>query len=390
MLLVSLLVAFLRLLTACGIAGATSPLTPPAPAPLPLLPGVKFITRVFEGGVGGCVMYRTPSLLNVGGGTLLAFTQCRQVSHGDASPQELHMKRSDDDGRTWGRATVLPFARDPAHNSLHRAQTVWDAKSQTVFLFDDALPYPTTKHNTTNGGCIVRVWKSLDLGKHWTSVENLTSAGDRGSGLATGIQLSSGKLLVGQRAGCNSHKSSAGAHALWSVDGGISWLAGSPTVPGVNENQIALLSNGSLLMNARTSSKDRLSLVSTDEGRSWGEPRVVRELSGNATCEGSLIAYSEHTPDVVGSKTAALYFSHPAAATRERLTIRRSRDDGDTWPRSSADELLVHEGSSAYSCLGSTSKGELAVLWEADGKDLTFATTDHFSDSRIGDHGRNY
>ena len=65
-------------------------------------------------------MYRTPSLLNVGNGVLLAFTQCRQVSHGDASPQEIHMKTSDDNGRSWGPASVLPFSADPLHNSLHR------------------------------------------------------------------------------------------------------------------------------------------------------------------------------------------------------------------------------------------------------------------------------
>ena len=133
-------------------------------------------------------------------------------------------------------------------------------------------------------------------------------------------------------------------------------------------------------MNARTGSTDRLSLLSTDEGRSWAEPRVVRELSGNASCEGSLIAYRPNKPDAAsGSASAALFFSHPAAATRERLTIRRSRDDGDSWPAGAADVLLIHEGGSAYSCLGSTSKGELAVLWEADGKDLAFAATDYFS-----------
>jgi hypothetical protein len=160
-----------------------------------------------------------------------------------------------------------------------------------------------------------------------------------------------------------------GAHALWSIDGGASWVAGSPTLPNVNENQLAPLSNGSLLMNARTDSKDRLSLLSTDEGKSWSAPRVVPELSGNATCEGSLFSH--------GGK---LFFSHPQAPTRERLTIRASRDDGDSWAAAGgAGELLVHAGGSAYSSLGSTSKGELAVLWEADGTDLAFAATSHFT-----------
>lgn len=103
-----------------------------------------------------------------------------------------------------------------------------------------------------------------------------------------------------------------------------------------------------------------------DEGQSWAAPRVVSELSGNATCEGSLLAH--------GRK---LFFSHPQASTRERLTIRSSAD-GNHWPGGTG-ELLVHAGGSAYSSLGSTSKGELAVLWEADGKDLAFATTSHFN-----------
>ena len=88
------------------------------------------------------------------------------------------------------------------------------------------------------------------------------------------------------------------------------------------------------------------------------------ELSGNATCEGSIFSYS-----------GDLFFSHPQAKSRERMTIRVSRTNGDSW---SDDQLLVHEGPSAYSCLGSTAKGELAVLWECDGKDLCLATTTFF------------
>ena len=86
---------------------------------------------------------------------------------------------------------------------------------------------------------------------------------------------------------------------------------------------------------------------------------------GTATCEGSIFAYS-----------GDLFFSHPQAKSRERMTIRVSRTNGDSW--SSDDQLLVHEGPSAYSCLGSTAKGELAVLWECDGKDLCLATTTFF------------
>ena len=244
-----------------------SPPTPAPAGPPKLLPGVAFITKVFIGGTDGCVMYRTPSLLNVGNGVLLAFTQCRQVSHGDASPQEIHMKTSDDNGRSWGPTSVLPFSADPLHNSLHRAQTIFDSTTGAVFIFDDALAYPTTKHNNSHP-CTISIWRTDDLGKHWRSVRNMSEPGYTGSGLATGVQLPSGKLVLAARAGCNSHKSDAGAHALWSDDNGGTWVAGKPTQPNVNECQLAPLMNGSLIMNARTGSTDRLSLLSTDEGQS--------------------------------------------------------------------------------------------------------------------------
>jgi hypothetical protein len=40
---------------------------------------------------------------------------------------------------------------------------------------------------------------------------------------------------------------------------------------------------------------------------------------------------------------------------------------------------LVHAGPSAYSSLGTTARGELAVLWEMDDDDLGFATTTLFN-----------
>lgn len=344
--------------------------TPPAPAPLP--PNLTSSTRVFTGGTLGCVMYRTPSLVLAPSGEILAFSQCRQSSHGDRSPMEIRLRRSADHGRSWSNESTLPFARDPGMSSLHRAQTVLDHTTGAIFLFDDPNSYPTA----SGQNCSVHIWRTDDLGRTWRSVTNTTEASALGSGLTNGVQLSSGKLVVPHRNGCNAAKAD-GAHALWSTDHGATWEPGEstrPTATGgtVNECALAPLANGSLLMMARSqgaAKENRIATISNDEGRTWSVPRVEPELAGFATCEGSLLA---HRGD--------LFFSHPQdpAGTRSMLTIRTSRDNGDSWPSDAEHSLLVHAGPSAYSALGETALGELAVLWEADGKDLMFATTKYF------------
>ena len=363
------------------VSNCSTPVLPPAcstpvsptPAP-PLPPGLTSMTRVFAGGgTTGCVMYRTPSLVLAPSGELLAFSQCRQASHGDRSPMELRVRHSTDHGRTWSNESTLPFARDPGLSSLHRAQTVLDKSTGAIFLFDDPNHYPTSVAQN----CSVHVWRTDDLGRSWRSVENTSEASALGSGLTNGVQLGNGKLVVPHRNGCNAVKAD-GAHALWSTDHGETWTAGESTPStaagaSVNECALAPLANGSLLMVARSgdggAAANRVSTVSDDEGATWRVPRVEHLLGGFATCEGSLLS---HRGD--------LFFSHPQdpAGTRSMLTIRASRDNGDSWPVDSDHSLLVYAGPSAYSALGETALGELAVLWEADDKDLLFATTKKF------------
>ena len=378
------------------------PACPPAPGPAPrppLLPGLTSVSVVFTGGTGGCVMYRTPSFVLLKSGKIVAFTQCRLASHGDDTPQEIHMKTSVDDGRTWSASTTLEFAADPLHNSLHRAQTVYDATTGAIFLFDNPHPVKedgeelqtekTEKEATRRSAadppdCSIHIWRSDDEGVSWRSVANTTDPSQTGSGLTVGVQLPSGKLVVPHRNGCNAH-SANGAHALWSNDHGATWAAGAgipPTAEGAyaaNECNLAPLANGSLLMIARSETKElphnRISSVSDDEGRTWSRARIEPTLAGFATCEGSL--FSHAFPSGGAGAAAALFYSHPQAISgnRSHLTIRRSQTNGDDWPNTAEDTLLIHAGPSAYSCLGRTAKGELAVLWEADGKDLAFATT---------------
>eukprot|EP00937_MAST-01D_sp_MAST-1D-sp2_P004129 g4129.t1 len=374
------------------VANCSGPVLPPAcppapaPAPTPLPAGLSSLSRVFVGGTGGCVKYRTPSLVLLKGGSILAFTQCRQVGTGDTSPMEIHMKRSDDHGRSWSGPTTLPFSADPAHDHLGRAQTAYDARSGAVFLFDDPNQYPTVK----DAVCSVHIWRSDDEGKSWHSVRNTTAPAELGSGLAAGVQLPNGRMVLAQRNGCNAHKAD-GAHALFSDDHGETWAAGQSTVATAagdtaNECQLAPLRNGSLLMIARNQAaqqRNRVAALSHDQGATWSALRVVHDLAGHATCEGSLHAPNggsgngngNGNGNGSGNGSGTLYYSQPQGdgGARSRLTIRRSRDGGASWPE--ADSLVVHEGLSAYSCLGETALGELAVLWEADGADLMFATT---------------
>jgi len=54
---------------------------------------------------------------------------------------------------------------------------------------------------------------------------------------------------------------------------------------------------------------------------------------------------------------------------RVRITIQAGKDNGKSW----SHELLIDEGPSAYSSLGRTTDGQIALLRDKD-KDIVFAT----------------
>ena len=57
-------------------------------------------------------------------------------------------------------------------------------------------------------------------------------------------------------------------------------------------------------------------------------------------------------------------FSNPASRSgRERMTLRFSFDDGETWPITK----LLDPGPAAYSCLQVTPDREVVCLYEAGG-----------------------
>ncbi|TDU70592.1 sialidase-1 [Prosthecobacter fusiformis] len=200
------------------------------------------------------------------------------------------------------------------------------------------------------------------------------------TGPGHGIQIKSGRLVVpvwlayGSKPG--DHAPSM-AGTLYSDDHGATWKAGDIAVPNEgefanpNETTLAILSDGSVILNTRSVSKAsrRLVTVSADGATGWSQPRFDDSL-WEPICMGSLTALPQ--------KPGTLIFANPhmlkldaegkpvpgGRGLRENLTIKLSRDDGQTWIASKTLEA----GKSAYSDLTVLSDGTILCFYERDSR----------------------
>jgi sialidase-1 len=117
--------------------------------------------------------------------------------------------------------------------------------------------------------------------------------------------------------------------------------------------------DGSLLLNMRSYHKQnrRAVSVSTDGGETWSEPKLDPALI-EPVCQASLIRYGK-------GRSSVLLFSNPADAKRVNMTVKLSRDDGETWPVAKT----IHAGPSAYSNLAELPDKMVGLLYERGEKD---------------------
>lgn len=321
-------------------------------------------TVVFKHGEGGYPCIRIPSIIKTST-SLLAFagTRCGSgdgcyLSSGieDIDHQDLVMKRSTDNGKTWSPLKVVYSVKDcdvrdhgtPVfHSGKNRVVVVTrgEGKNTWVTSSDDdgatwtkAVPVPLGKYNTSRPS----PGRGLQLNK-------------------TNPYAPNRLVFVAQLGAGNS--ADKGNVIYYSDDAGISWNVSPTIVPGAQEAQIAELSNGSLLMNARVglkASKDyhRQFSMSHDGGATWGDI-VYRYDFRSASCFGSTIAKNHQ-----GART--LYYSHPAGLTRVNGKVWVSEDEGKSfkqWFSVSADRNAKF----AYSCLTETMKGDtIGFLYECE------------------------
>lgn len=330
------------------------------------------VSDVFRAGEDGVHTYRIPALCVTAEGTLLAFCEARQTGSGDAGDIDLVVRRSTDGGETWGRSI-----------------TVWDDGANTC-----GNPTPVV-HRRTGRVLLPMTWNlGTDLERQiiqGTSAEPrrvfMTHSDDDGiswaepremphlrrehwdwyaTGPGNAIELTRGpfrgRIVVPAN---HSDTASRGhfyrAHVFYSDDGGVSWALGGVVGPATNESAVAELSDGSIMLNARSyaGANRRAVAISRDGGASWSEPRLHHALI-EPVCQASMLR--EHFAS--GPGKGLLLFANPASTTaRERLTLRASRDDGEAWDVAGT----VYAGSSGYSSLAVLTDGTVAVLFERDG-----------------------
>ncbi|EIP99581.1 hypothetical protein OpiT1DRAFT_04104 [Opitutaceae bacterium TAV1] len=342
-------------------------------------------TDVFVSGTDGCAGYRIPSVIRAPNGDLLAFAEARKNGLGDTGAIELVLKRSTDGGFSWGATEIVCHDGD---NTCGNPCLVLDETTGILHLLlthnNGADHERDIIAKTSRGTRTVWHIQSTNHGKTWTIPRDITAAakdpawGWYATGPGVGVQLRHGPRKGRLVVPCNhsydisgsANARGFGAHAIFSDDCGVTWQLSAPVRPVANESQLVELSApaGALLMNSRRdyglpSNEQNLRGVSTsfDGGATWSSPAPAPALI-EPVCQGAILRHNWPA----NGQPGLILFSNPASKTdRERMTVRFSWNDAQTWPLS----LRLHNGFSAYSGLVSISETEAGCLYETGGGD---------------------
>ena len=313
---------------------------------------------------GRACVYRIPALLVTKTGTLLAFAEARRDSGRDDADIDLVLKRSSDNGKTWGsEITAVDQGRCTSGNPCPVV-----LESGRILM-----PFCRNPHGAVESGRTVWITHSDDDGKTWSKPREITGQAKKPGWhwYATGPGAGAIQLTRGEHKGrvivpCDTSAGSAYySHIIYSDDEGENWKVGAVSPVGLNECQAVELANGDVMINSRNhrhAAYFRGVNVSHDGGETF-DPKLFRRDKAlvEPHCQASLRRYS--LPK--GDKPGLILYSGPGLKkARAQGTLRGSYDEGDTWTW----KLQYYQGPSGYSDIAVLPDGRVAILFEWDGK----------------------
>lgn len=321
-------------------------------------------TMIFKSGTKGYHTFRIPSLVKTTKGTLLAFAEGRVEAGGDYGNINIVMRRSEDNGKTWGELQVV---QDDGNVQCGNPCPFVDQDTGRVFLMNCGAS--ASEHSILSGKGNREIYLSYsdDDGKTWSKRRNITKMVTKdnwrwyATGPCSGMQIQTGKYKGRFVIPANHSVHEKGkkweyrSHSLYSDDKGKTWKIGDESGPGGSETQIAEVAEDLLIQDIRMQTHRqgvRAVRFSKNGGESWTKLEHDRNRPC-PMCQGSIISHK-----------GRLISSNPAGGGRTGMKIYASKDQGRSWYASK----VLYAGPSAYSDLKFTDDGHIVCLYEAGKK----------------------
>jgi sialidase-1 len=350
---------------------------------------------VFVSGADGYKSFRIPAIIKAPNNDLIAFCEGRKNGMSDFGNIQIVMKRSNDNGKTWGAIQIVA-----TNDSL---QT--DNSAPVVDMTDPAYPkgriflfYNTgnvSESKLRRGLGVREVWykTSVDNGITWSAPVNITLqvhkpkqptfkkaynfVEDWRSFANTpghSIQFTNGRykgriyVAANHSAGEPQRNYADGrAFGYYTDDHGKTFkISDDVNIPGGNEVMAAELSGNKLMLNIRNQQgnvKQRIIGISNNGGQNWDTTYFDPQLP-DPVCQGSILTIGKQK-----GKAIIAVCNDASTTNRDNLTLRISYDEGKTWASSYtiAKSPEGYNGDySAYSDLVSVGKKQVGILYEKD------------------------
>ena len=374
-------------------------------------------TTVFKCGDNGYVSYRIPTAMTLPNGRILAFCETRDSFKHDCVQNDIVMKSSDDNGRTWSKLKVIADAQDA---SLNNPTPIYVEENNEIIVVFQKYPPKQNEGITAVGvdGDVtkIQIVRSRDNGETWGEKEDITKlvklpkVTSQASGPGFGIRVvagdNKGRILIPFNAvgGVDGWYN----YLVYSDDLGQTWgILDGRSQYGTNESQVVQISANEFMVNARchrfegddynapknwnpwnfgevTRARGEIRLTIDGVKSTW-KPTKVRYDMPDPLCQGSILRYSGLKDD----EKSILLFTNPASNLTDRKTTRAysatppirmngsiavSYDDGQTWPirkRFYGNRYTEYQ----YSVPVCMSDNKVGIVFEA-GEEIKFAVLD--------------